>query len=63
MGKIGGGYRISLSKDTKLDFLFSARLTYTHPYIFYDDTQISHNKINRNNAWLSALSIGISLSF
>lgn len=63
VGKIGGGYRISLSKDTKLDFLFSARVTYTHPYIFYDDTQISHNKINRNNAWLSALSIGIALSF
>lgn len=62
-GKIGGGYRISLSRDTKLDFIFSVRTTYTHPYIYYEDTMIPNDRINRNNAYLNAISIGMALTF
>ena len=61
--KIGGGYRLSLSRDTSLDFLFSIRAIYTHPYIYYDGVQIPINKINRNNAYVNSLSIGMALSF
>jgi hypothetical protein len=62
-GKIGTGYRISLSADTKLDFLLSARMTYTHPQIIYDGMVISHDMVSKNNAYVSALSIGIGLTF
>ena len=62
-GKIGGGYRISLSRTTKLDFLVSARMTYTHPQVTYDKEVISHDMVRRNNAYASALSLGISLTF
>lgn len=62
-GKIGTGYRISLSPDSSLDFLLAYRMTLTHPDIIYDDYKVDYSKINRNNAYTSALSIGISLSF
>lgn len=62
-GKIGGGYRVALSRDTSLNFIFSARMTYTHPQITYDKQPIESDRINRNNAYLSALSAGLSLSF
>lgn len=63
IGKTGFGYRLSLSPDTKLDFILSARTTYTHPHIYYDGIQISSTRINRNNAYLSALSIGMAITF
>lgn len=62
-GKLGGGYRLSLSRDTKLDFLVSLRSALTHPDIIYYDTPIRHEKINRNNAYVSAFSIGMALTF
>ena len=62
-GKIGGGYRISLSRNTKLDFMVSLRSVLTHPDIDYYGTEIPHEKINRNNAYLSAFSIGMALTF
>lgn len=62
-GKFGGGYRISLSRDTKLDILVSLRSTLTHPDIVYYDIPINHEKINRNNAYISALSLGMALTF
>ena len=62
-GKIGGGYRVALSRDTSLNFLFSARMTYTHPQITYDKQLIESDMINRNNAYLAAFSFGLSLSF
>lgn len=62
-GKIGGGYRFSLSYTTKLDFIISARMTYTHPQVTYDKEIISHDMVRRNNAYASALSLGISLTF
>lgn len=62
-GKIGTGYRIALSRDSSLMLLFAYRMTLTHPEIIYDDYKVPSNMINRNNAYVSALSMGISLSF
>ncbi|MBR5299510.1 MAG: hypothetical protein IKU36_04570 [Bacteroidales bacterium] len=62
-GKIGGGYRMSLSRYSKLDFIFAVRMTYTHPQITYDQEVIVHDMIRRNNAYVSAFSVGIGLTF
>jgi hypothetical protein len=62
-GKIGGGYQMSLSRDTKLNFLFSARGTFTHPSVYYDSNRIPMNRTNRNNAVVGAVSIGLGLTF
>lgn len=61
--KIGGGYRLSLSRRVKMDFLVSARLTYTHPEIVYYGNIIPMERINRNNAYVSAVSFGMALTF
>ena len=61
-GKIGGGYRISLSKDTKLDFMLSLRSVLTHPDINYYGTEIPADKVNRNNAYVSAISFSMALT-
>ena len=62
-GKIGGGYRLSLSRDTKLDLLMSVRTVLTHPDIDYYGTMITPDRINRNNAYCSAISLGMALTF
>lgn len=62
-GKAGGGYRLSLSRDSKLDLLFSARIIYTHPSIYRDDIRIPKDNIDRNNAWISAISVGMAVTF
>ncbi len=62
-GKIGGGYRISLSRNTKLDFLTSVRMTYTHPQVYFDGIPIDMKWVNRNNAYVGAFSFGIGLTF
>lgn len=62
-GKLGGGYRMSLSRNTKLDFIAALRMTYTHPEVRYDGEVIPMDKVNRNNAYLSAISFGIGLTF
>ena len=62
-GKIGGGYRLSLSRDTKLDFIVTIRTILTHPDIEYDGVEITPDRINRNNAYCSGASIGMALTF
>lgn len=62
-GKIGGGYQLSLSRDTKLNFMLSFRTTYTHPVIHYENNRIQMSQTNRNNALTGALSIGMGLAF
>ena len=62
-GKIGGGYRLSLSRRTKLDFLFSLRAVHTHPDIrIYDDAAIPEN-VYRNEGVITSLGIGIGFTF
>ena len=62
-GKIGGGYRLSLSRYVKLDFVASIRMIYTHPDIIYYGEKISREWINRDNGHASSASLGISLTF
>jgi hypothetical protein len=62
-GKLGTGYRLSLSEKTKLDVLASLRMTYAHSNIEFENTQISYERINRNNMYGYALSVGLSLTF
>ena len=62
-GKIGGGYRMVLSRNTSLDFVASLRCTYTKPDIEYYGEHITYSSINRNNAYTSAVSLGIALTF
>ncbi len=62
-GKAGCGYRLALSPESSLDFLMSARFTYTHPQIIYDKHPIAADRINRNNAYLTAISLGMALNF
>lgn len=61
--KLGTGYRLSLSRSTKLDIHMSIRSSYTRPDIYYYGTPVERDKINRNNAYLSALALGMSLTF
>ena len=60
---LGSGIGISLSERTKLDFLASLRATYSHTDIIFGNTEISHDRINRNNAYGCSVSLGVSLSF
>ena len=62
-GKAGGGYRISLSKTTKMDILLAYRMSLVHPEIVFDGYTVTDDKTNRNNAYVSSFSIGVSLSF
>lgn len=61
--KLGAGYRISLSRDTKLDFIAAVRLTHTHPQIIDEGDLITLEWTNRNSAFLTAVSVGMSLTF
>ena len=62
-GKVGGGYRISLSRFTKLDFIAAFRMLYTHPDISYYGYEITQELINRNDGYVGALFFGLSLTF
>ena len=62
-GKLGGGYRISLSPFTKLDFIAALRLAYTHPEIFDGEEMITLKWTNRNTAFLQSFSIGMAITF
>ena len=61
--KIGGGYRLSLSRCAKLDFLAALRLIYTHPDIIHYGDIVELTYINHNVAYVCSLSFGISLTF
>lgn len=61
--KIGGGYQIVLSEDTRLNFMIALRSTFTHPGIIFYDNKIPHHDTNRNNAAVNGLSLGIGLDF
>lgn len=61
--KLGGGYRLALSRDTKIDFLAALRGTYTQPQVHNRHELISIEATNRNDAFLLSISVGISLTF
>jgi len=62
-GKLGGGYAIALSMKTKISVVASYRVTYAHTTVIYDGYVVQDSMINRNNAYVSAFSIGLSLTF
>lgn len=62
-GKLGAGYRLSLSRVSKLDFLMSIRTIYTHPDIIYYGETINPDKTYRNNGLTCSLNLGIGLTF
>lgn len=61
--KLGSGYRFSLSPDSKIDLLVSARCTYTHPEIYFEHETISQRWTNRNDALVMSASLGMSITF
>ena len=62
-GKLGGGYRITLSRDTKLDLVAAIRLACTHPQIIDGEDIINLEWTNRNLAFLQSFSLGMSITF
>jgi hypothetical protein len=63
VARLGGGYSLALSRFTRLEFICSARITYTHPQVYDQGDVIRLNKTNRNNAYVSALSLGLGITF
>lgn len=61
--KVGGGYRISLSRLTKLDFIASLHYIHTHPNINYHGTIIPDESVGRNNANIISASFGLGITF
>ncbi len=61
--KLGGGYRLALSRTTSLDFILSARFTRTHPQIMYDKAPIQLSRTNKNVAYTASISVGMALNF
>lgn len=62
-GKLGGGYRLSLSRDTKIDITAAMRLSYTHPAIEFENEIIDLEWTNRNDATLVSISFGMAVIF
>ena len=62
-GRLGCGYRLSLSRYTKLDFMAGLRMLYTHPEIIHYGVLISNELINRSEGHIASLNISIALTF
>lgn len=62
-GKVGGGYRISLSQRTKLDFHADLRCSYGHGRIYHEGQIVRLNRTMVNDALVLALSLGMALTF
>lgn len=60
-GRFGGGYRLSLSRDTKLDILAGLKLAYVHSEVIHDRNPIPYKMINRNNTICGGFSISLAL--
>lgn len=63
ISKMGGGYRLSLSRYSKLDFIVSFRWINTYPDVYYYGEIIDNEDIGRHTAYTAAISFGIGLTF
>lgn len=67
VAKIGAGYRISLTRSAKLDFLVSLRGIYSHPQVkeIVDGAAavVPAGRLRRSQAFHGALTFGIGLNF
>lgn len=61
--KTGFGYRLSLSRDTKLDLLLAARSIYSHKNITYDGVPIDPDRTNRNDFIIAGVTLGMAVVF
>lgn len=64
LGKLGGGYRVSLTRSVKLDFALAYQFTYAELEMYDDEGNLlSSGRIRRNDNYLNSvnLSIGITL--
>ena len=62
-GKLGGGYRLSLSRRGKLDLNAAMRCGYGHYQIYNNGKIVRLEQTRINNAFIVALSVGISVVF
>lgn len=64
-GRIGGGYRFSLNRSVKLDVLLAFQECYTHPRAYESDVgnYVPAERLRRNDAYISAVTIGLALTF
>ena len=62
-GKIGTGYRLPLSKRTRLDFLLAFRISYADVRFSDEYGPVPPERIRRNDNFASSIAIGISLAF
>lgn len=67
IARIGTGYRISLTRSAKLDFLMSLRGIYSHPQVkeIVDGAAavVPEGRLRRSQAFYGALTFGIGLNF
>lgn len=67
LARVGAGYRVSLTRSAKLDFILSLRSIYTRPQIseFSDGDMVSvpDERIRRSQAFHNAVTFGIGLNF
>lgn len=67
IARIGTGYRISLTRSAKLDFLMSLRGIYTHPQVKEPvdgmPADVPQERLRRSQAFYGALTFGIGLNF
>ena len=61
--KLGGGYRLSMSRTTKLDFIAAIRFMHTHPQIDYFGSIIDKDSVDRNDGYILSASVGIGITF
>ena len=64
-GKLGCGYRVSLNRSAKLDFLLAFQEIFTHPKAYESDAgnYVPAERLRRNNAFISAFTFGFALVF
>ncbi len=64
-GRVGAGYRISLNRSVKMDFLLAFQESYTHPRAYESDVgnYVPAERLRRNDAYISAVTLGIALVF
>lgn len=66
-GRLGAGYRVSLTRSVKLDFMLAYQLLFSHPEVTEDiegvQIPVTGTRLRRNEILTNALSFGIGLNF
>lgn len=62
-GRIGAGWRASLSRSVKLDFSISYKMTYLRPGIMENGVPIPKEQVLFNHNYFSAICLNIGLTF